>query len=67
MKLANALLCAECDEVYDRVDNPTCRCPFCGDSAAFPIERALMDRRQRRVTRDPERRVVAVVSHRSAA
>jgi len=60
VKLRNALLCAECDEVYSSLEHPNGRCPSCGDCAAFPLERAVMDRRARRVTRDRERRVVAV-------
>lgn len=62
MKLSEALLCVECDEVFAARENPTGRCPVCGSSVAFPVERALLGRHQRQVTRTGRERCPVVVT-----
>lgn len=39
MKLARALLCVECDEIFEAA-GPN-NCPACGCGVAYPVERAI--------------------------
>jgi hypothetical protein len=39
MKLARALLCVECDEVFEASGSGTCT--SCGCSVSYPVERAV--------------------------